>query len=74
VEKMVINTGVRVTSARMEKIGKLASQLGVTRNRAWNMLVDAAVVNEKLAVNLSKKANIRSANACNGNTSDIQSR
>lgn len=43
---MVVYTGLRLTQQNAERAQTLASQLGVTRNRLFGMLVENAVLQE----------------------------
>lgn len=56
-----IMRGVRTDTARLEKWDRLAKRLGVSRNRAFNLLLDNAVVVGEPEVKVSLNGNSRSA-------------
>lgn len=55
------NTGVRLTEAQFAKAARLAQSLGMTRNRLFGMLVDAAEVESQPAISVGLKNNRNAA-------------
>ncbi len=64
-EKMV-TTGIRTSPARLEKLDRIATQLGTTRNRVWNLLVDNAEIVSQPVVNAALKKDSRQAQTFQG--------
>lgn len=53
----MVTTSIRLSPEVVEKWGALAKELGVTRNRAFGMILDAAKVHSAPSVSVEVKAN-----------------
>ena len=58
-EKLNVNTGVRLTLAQAAKLEQLATSLRISRNRVFGALIDSAEVESKPVVSVGLKNNGR---------------
>ena len=61
-----INTGIRITLEQAEKLRKLSSSLGISRNSVVGLLIESAEPKARAEVSLSLKANSHNASTYQG--------
>lgn len=52
-----VNTGLRLTTPQLEKLNRLASSLGMSRNKTVGLLIEAAEVQTKPSVLVGEMKN-----------------
>jgi len=65
-ERMSINTGVRITPSQAAKLDRLAENMRMPKNRLMGMLIDAAEVQAAPIVSVGLKKNRRDAQNLTG--------
>lgn len=60
-ERMSINTGIRLTPTHVKKLDRLATDMRTTRNRLLAMLIESAEVESKPVLSVGEKNNRRDA-------------
>jgi hypothetical protein len=56
-ERMSVNTGIRLTPTHVKKLDRLATDMRTTRNRLLGMLIDSAEVESKPVLSVGEKNN-----------------
>lgn len=58
-DRMHVNTGIRLTVPQMEKLDRIAKSIGASRNRTFGLLIDAAEVQTVPSVSVGLPKNNR---------------